>query len=169
MSHISRKIVLIGDFSTGKTSLIRRFVENQFSDRYLSTIGVKVSKKQVIVDDKTYMLLIWDIEGGTAQKPLNTTYLKGAHGAIVVADITRRETMEHIGNYLDALERYVGKVPSVVAYNKCDLLDRVSLERFVSQNEETSSSAIPMHYVSAKTGEGVESMFLSLAQALGEV
>ncbi len=168
MTHISRKIVLIGDFSTGKTSLIRRFVENRFGDRYLSTVGVKVSKKQVNVGETTYVLLIWDIEGGTAQKSINTTYLRGAHGAIVVADITRNETMAHIETYLETVEKHVGKVPAVIAYNKCDLLDKTALERFVEERKTNVSFSVPTHYVSAKTGEGVEAMFLSLAKALGE-
>ncbi len=162
---LSRKIVLIGDFSTGKTSLIRRFVENQFSDRYLSTIGVKLSKKRVVAGDTEVMLLIWDIEGGTPQKPLNTTYLRGAHGAIVVADISREETVSHLPMYLSVLKEHSGEIPFVIAFNKCDLIAPQRLEAFKSGAngwEETTYVPSGVHYVSAKTGEGVEAMFTQL-------
>ena len=78
-----KKIVLLGDFNVGKTSLIRRYVDNAFDDEYLTTIGVKISKKSL--DDER--LLIWDIEGATIGKPIPKHYIKGAHGAIIVADI----------------------------------------------------------------------------------
>ena len=100
MSIISKKICLVGDFSVGKTSLIRRFVENKFSDRYLSTVGVKISRKSIEVEtaiaSQLVNLLIWDIEGQTKFQSIATSYLKGASGSIIVADITRPETLEHL-------------------------------------------------------------------------
>ena len=100
MSEITQKICLLGDFSVGKTSLIRRFVENKFSDEYLSTIGVKISRKSVDVKIETkehrVNLLVWDLEGKTKFKAITPSYLKGASGAIVVGDLTRSDTIYHL-------------------------------------------------------------------------
>ena len=81
MSIIAKKICLIGDFNVGKTSLIRRFVENKFSDRYLTTIGVKISRKSITIEatEQQVNLLIWDIEGQTKEKAIPNNYLQGAH------------------------------------------------------------------------------------------
>jgi len=162
---ISKKITLIGDFSTGKTSLIRRFVDNQFSDKYLSTLGVKISKKLIKLDDTSIQGLIWDIEGGTKTKPLNETYLRGMHGSIIVADITRDDTIDNISNYIEIAKSVSLQIPYVVALNKSDKLDS-------SVNETIKSDLISrldiseqqVYLTSAKTGEGVEEMFVSLAK-----
>ncbi|NEN93649.1 MAG: GTP-binding protein, partial [Okeania sp. SIO3H1] len=90
---ISKKICLVGDFGVGKTSLIRKFVDRQFSDQYLSTVGVKISRKKVdlpkieVEKNNFLQLLIWDLEGHTKFKAIAPNYLKGASGAIVVADV----------------------------------------------------------------------------------
>ena len=104
---ISQKICLVGDFSVGKTSLIRRFVERQFKDEYLSTVGVKISRKNIEIcpqeKEEKYLLqlLIWDIEGQTKFKGITPSYLQGAKGAIVVADVTRAETLTHLQDHLN--------------------------------------------------------------------
>ena len=95
MAMISKKICMVGDFSVGKTSLIRRFVDRQFSDKYLSTVGVKISRKAVELeggegDKKTIQLLIWDIEGQTKFKAIAPSYLQGSKGVIIVADVSRQ-------------------------------------------------------------------------------
>ncbi|MEO0836337.1 MAG: ADP-ribosylation factor-like protein, partial [Cyanobacteria bacterium J06642_3] len=93
MSTISKKICLLGDFNVGKTSLVRRFVEDTFSDRYLTTVGVKISRKSMTVsteqDIHQVNLLVWDLEGNTKFKSITPSYLKGASGSIIVADLTR--------------------------------------------------------------------------------
>ena len=167
---ISKKIILVGDFATGKTSLIRRFVDNQFSDTYLSTIGVKISKKLVTLpSDVEVQCMIWDIEGGTESKPVNSTYFTGAHGAILVADVTREETIAHLLDYMSILDEKHTDIPVVIALNKSDKLSKTLLEPIVFQATQTyEKRVVKIFSTSAKTGEGVEEMFLTLAKAIVE-
>jgi len=164
---ISKKIILIGDFSTGKTSLIRRFVDNQFSDSYLSTIGVKISRKVIPVENNEIQGLIWDVEGGTDKKPVNKTYIKGAHASIIVADITREETIEHLSSYIDMIQSIVPSTPYVLALNKVDSLSREEGERRLQEIQQRyKENETPVYLTSAKTGEGVEELFKEIAQAM---
>jgi small GTP-binding protein len=161
---ISKKIILIGDFSTGKTSLIRRFVDNQFSDTYLSTIGVKISRKQIPLEHVTVQGLIWDIEGGTELKPVNETYILGAHGCILVADITRSETIDHIAAYIEIIQRIAPSAPFVLALNKSDLYSEPQRKHVYEKVLQRYSGIDGYIYLtSAKNGEGVERMFESIA------
>jgi len=164
---ISKKITLIGDFSTGKTSLIRRFVDNEFSDNYLSTIGVKISKKIIDVEDKKVQGLIWDIEGGTDTKPINQTYLRGVHGCIIVSDITRSETIEHLKNYINIIQSISKDIPYVLVLNKYDKIDEEKAKKIYT--ELLSSLAISedrLYFTSAKSGMGVEMVFSILARLM---
>ena len=161
---ISRKIVLIGDFATGKTSLIRRFVDNQFSDTYLSTIGVKISKKLIELENITLRGMIWDIEGGTDTKAVNKTYFIGAHGAILVADATRHETLEHIEMYIALLREYLAHIPLILVINKCDCLSGEAHSNIRKKAEALYGNRVKNIFLaSAKTGEGVEEMFHAMA------
>lgn len=162
---ISKKIVLIGDFSTGKTSLIRRFVDNQFSDTYLSTIGVKISRKEIALPSATIQGLIWDVEGGTETKPVNKVYLAGADGCIVVADVTRSETIKHIETYTDIIRQASPKVAVMVVLNKVDCLKHDEKEQMKIKISEQYKDA---SLTSAKSGEGVELMFTALAERIME-
>jgi small GTP-binding protein len=170
MSVIARKICLIGDFGVGKTSLISRFVDRQFSDQYLSTVGVKISRKMVDVrtgETQTVLqLLIWDIEGSTKFKAIAPSYLQGAKGAIVIADVTRPETIEHLSEHI---ERFISLNPGsslVVALNKSDLIDTEQLDVLL-QNERTSHPNVLSTYpTSAKTGIHVDQLFQTLSQSL---
>jgi len=164
---ISKKIILIGDFSTGKTSLIRRFVDNQFSDSYLSTIGVKISRKKIALEDEIIQGLIWDIEGGTESKPLNRTYLTGAQGCIIVADITREDTIGHIASYIEILQGISASIPYVIVLNKSDILNET--ERKVAYHhvlELYSDLPNEIYLTSAKSGEGVDTMFTTIARKM---
>jgi len=166
---ISKKIILIGDFSTGKTSLIRRYVDNQFSDSYLSTIGVKISRKVIPVEDNEIQGLIWDVEGGTEKKPVNQTYIKGAHASIIVADITREETIDHLSSYIDMIQTIVPSTPYVLALNKADCIDREEGEKILHKTKERyKEHDTPVYLTSAKTGEGVEELFKEIAQAISK-
>jgi small GTP-binding protein len=164
---VSRKIVLIGDFATGKTSLIRRFVDDQFSDTYLSTIGVKISKKMIQLSEELVQGIIWDIEGGTPTKPVNTTYFVGAHGCILVSDITRSETLEHIEEYIRLVREKSTTVPLVLVLNKCDMVDKITQEKILNKAKKMYGNKVESFYLSsAKTGEGVEEMFHALAEII---
>jgi small GTP-binding protein len=166
------KICLLGDGAVGKTSLIRRFVEDAFRDDYLLTIGTKTSKKRVIIKkpefqkDLNITLIIWDIMGQISfRKLLHPTYLKGARGAILVCDLTRKETLEHLDDWIDSLYVEGKVVPSVFVGNKCDLVDN---HAFGKAELESVASAYdsPFYITSAKTGEFVEEAFRTLSMRI---
>jgi len=159
---IAKKIVLIGDFSTGKTSLIRRFVDNQFSDAYLSTIGVKISRKSITVEDNDIQNIIWDIEGGTESKALNSSYLLGAHGTIIVADITRESSITNIQGYIDLVYGVSAKTEIVIALNKSDLLSSSDAQGLIENLREQLSDIKYISLTSAKNSEGVTALFEQL-------
>jgi small GTP-binding protein len=169
MSVIARKICLIGDFGVGKTSLIDRFVDRQFSDQYLSTVGVKISRKMVDVsvgNPTALQLLIWDIEGSTKFKAIAPGYLQGAKGAIVVADVTRPETIEHLSEHI---ERFISLNPGsflVVALNKSDLIDTAQLELLLLSVKSNHPNVLSIYPTSAKTGVHVDQLFQTLSQSL---
>ena len=158
-----KKIVMVGDFATGKTSLIRRYVDNQFSDEYLTTIGVKISKKIVDIDGDKVQLMIWDIEGNTEYKPINISYLQGAHGAIIVADVTRDKTIENIKLHIDMVRKVKKDMPIVIALNKVDLIDNMHLREEILQNTKKLYGIEDIYLTSAKSAENVEKIFVDLA------
>ncbi|MDR1487479.1 MAG: GTP-binding protein, partial [Deltaproteobacteria bacterium] len=90
---INKKICMLGSFSVGKTALVRQYVSSIFSDTYLSTVGVKISKKTINVKNQELNLLLWDMEGQDNYSLVNMSYLRGAHGLLFVVDGTRGETL----------------------------------------------------------------------------
>jgi small GTP-binding protein len=129
---VSQKICLIGDFGVGKTSLIRQFVDRQFSDKYLSTVGVKISRKLVSinnlsdntpVDFKQLQLIIWDIEGSTRFKSIAPSYLQGAKGALIVGDVTRQSSMQSLKDHVQLFQSINPTSSVIIALNKVDLID----------------------------------------------
>ncbi len=155
---IRKKILLLGDFHVGKTSLIRRYVDNAFSDDYLTTIGVKISKKQITLHDREYELLIWDIEGATPTKKIPTHYFAGAAGAIVVGDLTREETLTSLPEHLQSFHSVNRGKPWVFAYNKVDLLPVEQRKRL--QLPEWSFAT------SAKEDLNVDTLFTTLLERI---
>jgi small GTP-binding protein len=155
---IAKKILLIGDFHVGKTSLIRRYVDNTFDDSYLTTIGVKISKKNLKIDDIECQLMIWDIEGATAAKKIPVAYMKGASGSIFVGDVTRLETIENLSEHIKTFLELNPKSKYVIAYNKADMLNATQLESF-ELNEKSFFS-------SAKENLNVDMMFRQLVKEM---
>jgi small GTP-binding protein len=168
MSVIARKICLVGDFGVGKTSLISRFVDRQFSDQYLSTVGVKISRKMVELDapQASLQLLIWDIEGSTKFKGIAPSYLQGAKGAILVADVTRPETLEHLSEHIDQFTTINPQGVFVVALNKSDLLDTEQIDRLIQSSQNQYPNVLQIYPTSAKTGDNVDALFQTLSQKL---
>lgn len=168
MSIITKKICLLGDFNVGKTSLVRRFVEDKFSDRYLSTVGVKVSRKSVNVKTDTELkqvdLLVWDLEGNTKFKSITPSYLKGASGSIIVADLTRSSTFKNLNQHIKLFLEVNPQGAIIIALNKADLIPQEKLEQLVENYQAHNFERIVSIYTtSAKTGDNVEGMFDELA------
>lgn len=155
---IRKKILLIGDFSVGKTSLIRRYVDGAFDDSYLTTIGVKISKKLIVVQEVECELLIWDIEGATAVKSIPHSYFKGASGAIFVCDVNRSETVQRLEEHIHTFLSVNNNAKHVVAYNKSDLLTMAQKEA-LTLDENT-------FLTSAKDDINVEELFTSLTNEM---
>jgi small GTP-binding protein len=163
------KVCFIGDAGVGKTSLIKRYVLDVFDDRYIATIGTKVTKKIVDVDGKVkVMMLVWDIMGQKGfRELLREAYFFGAHGAIAVCDLTNKETLEELRYWIKALTDVAGDVPIVFAGNKADLEN----ERVVKEQDLADLAAkykSKAFLTSAKTGQNVETVFKTLAAAMSE-
>jgi small GTP-binding protein len=161
---------MIGDFSVGKTSLIRRFVDRQFSDQYLSTVGVKISRKTVectLAEQQKQVnvqLLIWDLEGNTKFKTVTPTYLQGASGAVVVADVSRQVTLDHIAEHIQCFLSINPNGFVIIALNKADLLyEEQMLQVGHSLSLNTSDKVIATYGTSAKMGLYVDAIFEKLA------
>lgn len=160
---IQKKICLLGASSVGKTSLVKQFVEGIFNEKYLTTIGVKIDKKMVSVENKQVQLMIWDIEGNDRYNAFQERYLRGAAGYIIVVDQTRASSLSE-GIDIHTLARQVTQCPAILAINKNDLAETWRLD----DNENTDyQNLFDLHFTtSAKTGEHVDEMFLAMAKLL---
>ena len=158
---IQKKICMLGAFAVGKTSLVSRFVKSLFSDKYHSSVGVKVDKKLVAVGQEPLELLLWDLYGEDEFQKIRTSYLRGSSGYVLVADGTRRETLDRAVVLQNRAEEAVGKVPFVLMVNKADLTDKWEVDD--AALEELTRQGWPILKTSAKTGAGVEEAFLALA------
>jgi len=153
---------MLGSLSVGKTSLVEQYVNSIFSDKYLSTVGVKISKKSVNIDGTDTSLVLWDMEGKDDYTEINMLYLRGAMGFFVVADLTRLDTFDTALKLrkivLDMLRQ---DIPNMLLLNKSDLPDwEVDNERV----EEARASGIKIMYTSAKMGKAVDEAFETLAR-----
>ena len=165
MALIQKKISLLGGFAVGKSSLIRQFTEGNFDDKYLSTIGVKISRKSLQRPDHTLNFIIWDLAGGDDFSQKSNSYLRGAVGAIIVCDLTRPDTLNYLPKYLEQMRAVNPKAVFVLACNKADLI----AERAISDDElktAVSQTNAPYLLTSAKTGDNVEAAFELLADLI---
>ena len=157
---------MLGGFSVGKTSLVGRFVKSQFSEKYQTTVGVKIDKKVVSLDDEDVTIILWDIQGEDGVQPLRPAYLRGSAGFILVVDGTRAPTLEVAQMVQRRAEELVGPVPFVTLLNKADLEDDWELEE--STLRRLAKNGWLMLKTSAKTGQNVEEAFRVLAQKILE-
>jgi small GTP-binding protein len=158
---IQKKICLVGVFGAGKTSLVKQFVHAKFSEKYHSTIGVKIDRKTVDLRGTEVNLLLWDLAGKDAAEDIRPSYLKGSAGIFFVLDGTRRETYDELAALRAVVNETLGEVPFVVALNKNDLMDEWAL----TDADEAALSEAGCHVVStsAKSGDGVDEAFRWLA------
>jgi small GTP-binding protein len=179
IDQVKIKVCLIGPAMVGKTSLARRFVFDEFDDRYLATLGAKVSKKVLDVDlppdggSYHVVLTVWDIMGEKAFVDLlQDAYFRGAAGLIAVTDVTRPETFEDIASWIGDCRKVVGPIPVCLVANKIDLVP-VDDARLASMAAVGTRFGAPLLATSAKTGQNVAEAFemiarLALADALGQ-
>src|SRR5258708_29384662 len=120
---MKKKIWLVGLFGVGKTSLVRRYVQRMFEDKYLTTIGVKIDKKDVNVDGQEVTLAIWDIAGEDDLAQARISHLRGASGYLLVADGTRRVSLDKAMELKQRIEELLGTLPFLLVINKADLRD----------------------------------------------
>ncbi len=179
--EIKKKIVLLGDSAVGKTSLIRRYVFNQFEDSYISTVGMKATMKELTIpgddEDMNLTLMIWDLIGREGYHALHARSFVGVHGAILVADLTRRETLHSLERYwIPSLFKIVDRVPLMFTCNKSDLKGKYEFEledlvkvasRYSGEPEKSLPRNLETSYsTSAKDGDNVQRAFESLGYLL---
>ncbi len=162
---LTRKICMIGDFAVGKTSLVERYVHSTFSEEYHTTIGVKVDSKLLeLPSGDRLTLVLWDIAGTDRLATLDANYLQGATGYLLVADSTRRETLETAVGLQQQVESRLGPRPFVLLTNKQDLGEQLELNPdALRQLDSRGWHRVP---TSALSGEGVEKAFAQLGQQL---
>lgn len=172
LKEISKKVLLLGDPSVGKTSLIRKFVYDKFDDKYISTLGTKVSRKRIYMihpnnsDIKFELnLMIWDMMGQKEYRLFHQTAYQGAMGALIVCDTTRHETLENLPNWIEGLYNVTNKIPIVLIGNKMDLSSIRKFELEDLKNINNGSNMLAL-LTSAKTGENVETAFQSLGERI---
>lgn len=158
---MQKKICMLGSFAVGKTSLVRRFVHSLFDERYHTTVGVRIDKKVVAVDGADVTLMLWDIHGDDEFQNVRLSYLRGASGYLLVADGTRRDTIDRVYSLNTITEKTAGSVPFLLLLNKADLEDEWAIGP--EDLEWASEKGWTILKTSAKTGAGVEEAFLELA------
>jgi len=161
---LQKKICMLGGFSVGKTSLVKRYVHSVFSETYLTTVGVKIDKKKVSLDAGEMTLMLWDIYGQDEFQTVRDSYLRGATGYLLVADGTRYSTLDTAVVLQKRAESVIGRVPFLLLLNKRDL------DREWQVDEQTLITLADQGWrvvkTSAKTGEGVEDAFTTLAREM---
>lgn len=160
---ISKKVILTGNFGVGKTSLFNRFVYDRFSDKYLTTIGVKVNKKEISVNDQKISILLWDIAGEVSQDKVPVSYFLGAAAIIYVFDLSRPLTFQNMEKDLDHLDKILPDSIVKVVGNKKDLVDEETVARILKELSVDCTTT-----TSAKTGENIDDLFLELGISLLE-
>ena len=163
--QFTSKLILTGDYNVGKTSLIRRFVENDFKEDYISTIGVEISKKAIELDEQTKIdFVIWDIGGQSlSMTPYRHRFYEGASAAFIVIDRTRKKSLESIEKwYKEITESQHTSIPIVIVANKSDLKQEITVNE---EEIKVIAKQFGFHHIitSARTGENVNEAFLYIA------
>lgn len=156
---ISKKVVITGHFGVGKTSLFNRFITNTFNEKYLTTIGVRVDKKSVIVNGEEISLIIWDLAGEVSQEKVPRSYFLGASAIIYVFDLSRPATFSRLEDDIVYINSVLPSVLIRKVGNKKDLVSDQTLKDIRTQTQ-------PHFFTSARTGENVEELFEGIARTL---
>jgi small GTP-binding protein len=162
---IQKKICMLGSFSVGKTSLVARFVSSVFSDKYLTTVGVKIDKKALLVDGTDVTLMLWDIYGEDDFQKLRMSYLRGAAGYLLVVDGTRRATLDVALQLEKTVREQVGALPFILCLNKADVRGQWEIDLDLVAARARDDGWVVVE-TSARLGTGVEDAFTRLTARL---
>src|SRR6266403_3754615 len=161
---IQKKVCMVGTSGVGKTSLVAKFVHSMFSDKYLTTVGVKIDKKTVSVDGVEMMLMIWDLAGDDDYQRLQSSYLRGTSGYLLVADGTRKITLDQAIEIQSRVGEAAGPLPFLLALNKADLNSQWEIDDARTAN--LAARGWKSFRTSAKDGAGVEEAFVELGRMM---
>lgn len=161
---LQKKICMVGAFATGKTSLVSRFVSSIFSEKYHTTVGVKIDKKTLNIQDKTINLILWDLYGEDEFQKVRMSYLRGSSGYLLVVDGTRRNTLEKAFDLQTRVEETIGNVPFIMILNKWDLTDEWEIDPV--EIDAVQLKGWTVIKTSAKNGLGVAEVFQTLAEKI---
>jgi len=172
--RMKAKVSLVGEAAVGKTSMVRRFVLDEFEDRYVTTLGAKVSKKELVLEipaeDRRVQvdMTLWDIMGEKGFRDLlKDAYFQGCRGILAVCDLTRYSTLKELDEWVTSVFRVAGELPVVYAVNKVDLRDEVMILYGEAEIQEHARAfGAPWMYTSARTGENVEAAFRALGEKI---
>ncbi len=168
MTTVTSKVCIVGDFAVGKTSVVERFVNEQFSEKYLTTVGVKVDTREIEHEDLdiAHKLIIWDVAGSDRFGHTEFAYLRGASGIVYVVDGTRSDTARAAHDLREQITEKYGPAPSVLLVNKKDLARRWEIgdERVAELEGEFGN----VYKTSAKTGDDVDTALTRLATLIIE-
>ncbi len=163
---IKKKICMLGSFAVGKTSLVQRYVRSIFSEKYHTTIGVKIDQKQVLWREQPINLILWDIHGEDDFQKVQTTYLLGASAFFMVVDGTRKHTLSSAFQLHELAIKTMGPVPFILLLNKYDLTEEWEFDTEIMDDLKKKNWTVLT--TSAKSGVGVEEAFQMLVQAMME-
>lgn len=160
--EVTKKIVLMGQFGVGKTSIARRYLLDIFETDYMPTLGVQIKKKILeMPSGKLLSIIIWDLEGFTSVASTRASYLLGSNGFVYVFDISRPFTYHQLHEEYAFVKNKYPQVSLRLVGNKKDLGDTAAVEKYLLDHE------VPFYgFVSAKTGEGIQELFTDLATSL---
>jgi len=161
---LQKKVCLLGSFGVGKTSLVSRFVKGIFSDKYLSTMGVKIDRKSIVLDEGQVNMMLWDVHGEESGKKIPPAYMRGSAAYLLVIDGTRPETVDIARELHARMRTEVGELPFVVLLNKCDLKDEWQLSGDIVTAMQ--DEGWHCYLSSARSGENVDEAFTYLAKWL---
>lgn len=158
---IQKKICMVGSFAVGKTSLVRRYVDSIFSDKYHTTVGVKIDKKDVVLNHQTIRLMIWDLAGDDHYQQIRMSHMRGAVGYVLVADGTRAKTLDIALELSKRIEDSLGNLPFILVLNKNDLVEEWEINK--AAIDSLKKKGLNVIEASAKNGSEVERVFEHLA------
>ena len=155
---------MVGAFATGKTSLVARFVKGIYTDKYQTTVGVKIDKKRVEVEGTEVTMILWDIHGEDEFQNVRMSYLRGASAYLLVIDGTRRSSLEVALNLKAKVSESIGNIPFIAVVNKCDLQDEWEIDE--KDIARLKAKDFELIRTSAKTDIGIERCFHRLAEKI---